>query len=374
MRALLLATTLLVAAPAAALQRPVSSFLELGGRPLALTQQEQDCLLELGRTRTMSRSFQSRALAAAERAVRTPDARYLLAIYQLELSGQWGDDALRRRALDTLIATPRVPPEKLADYLAMRGGAAYRAGDHAASAADLARVLELRPGDGQTMMNLAQARIGLGDGAGAVSLIRRAIAGRSAAAGPVPEVWYRQWLSIAFNAREREQGTAAALALVEAYPTAENWRLALSLYRQLAEPQGGAEIELLRLIQSVGAMTRADEYQRFSQLLLQAGLADEARAVLEGGVASGVVPRDQPPTPEILREIARAAQGRGQRRAFEPDPAALALRAAAGHASAGRQAQAVAVFRLIVDAPATEAGGGYGDIARFWLAWLTRSR
>ena len=105
-------------------------------------------------------------------------------------------------------------------------------------------------------------------------------------------------------------------ALVAAYPTPANWRDALVAYRQLAAPQEAAEIDLLRLMRTAGALIRPAEYQRLAQLLLHAGFAAEGRAVLDEGIARGVVNRSEPPTPAISAEIDRAIARQPARRRF----------------------------------------------------------
>ena len=67
-----------------------------------------------------------------------------------------------------------------------------------------------------------------------------------------------------------------------------------------------AEIDLLQLMRTAGALIRPAEYLRLAQLLLHAGSAVEAKAVLEEGVSRGVVNRSEAPTPAIAAEIDRA--------------------------------------------------------------------
>ncbi|MBV9884615.1 MAG: hypothetical protein JO276_16525 [Sphingomonadaceae bacterium] len=350
--------------------------LELGGRILSLRPEESTRLGDLRQVlQGANRAAQDGALAAARGVVSSPDGRYLLAVYQFELGQQRHDDALRAPALDVLIADRNTPRERLLGFLGLRGNIAFHSGDLATAAATWGRLLELRPDDPQTIMNLAQVRAGQQDAAGAIQLIRRAAA--VSGGGLAPEIWYRQWLSIAFNGHLAAEGVAAGQALVAAYPTQANWRMALVAYRQLAAPQDAAEIDLLRLMRTAGALVHQDEYQRLAQLLLHAGQPAEAKAVLDEGVQRGIVNGTAAPIPAVRREIDRALQPpQGARAALPPpvltDEAAARFRAAAALASAGRRAEAETAFRAIADAG---AGGGawYPELARFWLLWLGRA-
>jgi len=369
---------MLLPLPAAA-QQLMNSTLTLYGRSLSMSRLEQTRLLEVAHEiRSPNRAAQDRTLAAAEAVANTPDARYLLATFQLEIGRQRRDDALRRRALEVLIPSGMTPADKLPGYLAIRGDIAFRAQDYATAAADWGRLVELQPNDPQSLINLAQVRDAMNDPAGAAALIQRAIAAQGAGGtGPASENTFRQRLSITYNAGLGRESAEAAQALVAAYPTPENWRFALVAYRQLAEPQAGAEIDMLRLMRAVGALARAAEYRRLAQLLLHAGFAAEARAVLDEGVSRRIDGMAQAPTPEIRQEIERTlarALTRPAPSAPDPSSAEGRYRLAAAEALAGRRAEAEAGFRALAESAPTDSGQAfYPDLARFWLAWLARS-
>src|ERR1043165_6326847 len=203
------------AALAPARAQRVENTLTLYGKVLSLSGVEQARLLELQHTlSSVNRGAQDRALAAARSVVGSPDARLLLAVYQLELGRQRQDDALRIPALDLLIASSDTPRERLAGLLGLRGDIAFRNRDYAAASAAWTRLAELRPDDPQALYNLAQVRNAEHDSAAAIDLIRRAIASRRTGTEPAPTSWYRQWVAIAFDGGLVDEGAAAGHALV----------------------------------------------------------------------------------------------------------------------------------------------------------------
>lgn len=409
----LLGGAVLIHVPAGA--QVVDNTLTLNGLPLSISRLEQERLQALRNVlNSTNRSVQDRALAAVESVANSPDARHVIALYKLELGRQRRDDALRAQALDVLMASRMTPAERLPNYLAVRGDIAFRARDLATASTAWGRLAELRPNDPQSLINLAQVRDAEGNAADALELIQRGIAARRTGPEAVPEIWYRQWVSIAHNTRRLDRGAAAAQALLAAYPTPGNWRFALVAYRQLAAPQAAAEIDLLRLMRAAGAFARPAEYQRLAQLLFHAGLLREARAVLDEGLSRGVVNRGESPTPEIIAEMDRAVSRQSERRGARrsetaarssatvpdpadvllgegrfaeaaasyratlqrggPDSAAVNVRLGVALALAGRRAEAEAAFR----AAAGHAQGGpaqafYPDLARFWLSWLAQA-
>jgi len=401
-KSLAVAALLAFAAPAGA--QGVQTSLELDGHVLSLTGPEMRALQALGREVGDTNSgAQDRALAQAREAVQGRDARHALAVYMLAMARQRNDEALRAEALDALIASELTPREKLAVYLEMRGGIAFNAGDFEMAKALWTRVVELRPNDPDALNNLAQVQARTNDAGAAADLLERAIAARQASGQPVTEDWYQQRLSIANQSGSAEAVVATGVALLRAYPTPQNQRIALVLYRQLAAPQGTMEIDLMRLMRTMGTLTRADEYQRMAQLLRQAGLGAEAKAVLDEGLARGLLDVSTAPIPAISEEIDREVR-REQRRMQGAAPslaladsllgtgrfaeAAELYRAAVAEGGAnaaelntrlgmtlvlaGRRDEAATAFQAAADSGVAPSTASYADLARFWLAWLAK--
>jgi tetratricopeptide (TPR) repeat protein len=359
-------------ANAAYAQDKVSTVMEIGGSKLAVSPQEMRALSALGNlARGAQSGRQDRALADARRVVNSRDARFALALYELEIGNRRGDDAMRAGALDVLIASPLTRPERLAGHLAVRGQIAYRAGDFDVAGRLWGRLAELTPTDPDALANLAQVRLAQKDAPGAMDLLTRAIAARTALGQPVAEGWYRQRLSIAQQGQLVAPGADAARALIGAYPTRENWRIALVVYRQLVAAEGALEIDLFRLTRHAGVLTQAAEYQRMAQLLNEAGEPREAKAVLGEGVQRGLLDAAVSPTREIIAEVERAiARVRpGAARAEQPSAAGMQVRLGVARLNAGQRGEAEAAFRAAADDP---AGGRYADLGFFWLAWLGR--
>jgi tetratricopeptide (TPR) repeat protein len=239
-----------------------------------------------------------------------------------------------------------------------------------------------------------------------VNLLEQSIAHRKASGKPVPETLYRQWFSAAHEAKLAGPGLAAARALVAAYPSRRNWREALVAYRQLKAPADSLEIDHFRLMRAAGVLAKGEEYQRMAQLLNRAGAPSEARSVLDEAVSRGLLDAALSPTRDILAEVARAIARDTDRPRQAATSAAGALSLADSHFAAGRYSEAASLYRaalggLGIDSakvnsrlgmalafadrrPDAEAAfalaasdssisaqlSGYGELARFWLAWL----
>ena len=317
--------------------------MELDGVLLSLSRDELAAVTDLADRLRSPRAVQDRALAVARQKAHGRDARYVLALYQLEIARQRKDDALRAEALDALIASGLVSGERLAADLEERGGIAFQQHDYARAGALWSRELQLKPNDANLLSNLAQVRQAQGDAAGAADLLQRSAASRAASGRKPTEILARQMLSTAYNAHLLKPTADAALALVAAYPSADNWRLSLLAYRQLGAPAGEFEIDLLRLMRATFSLTRPEEYQRLAQLLEHSGRPTEGRAVLEEGISRQLLDPGQPTIRDILAELDRFIPQERARLA-KPNLVMQTLAAANSLGAFGRHAEAIALL------------------------------
>lgn len=352
----------------------VTTTIELDGNRLAISPDEMKVLSDIG---SLIESHQegalNRALVKAHRIVDSRDGRYSLAIYELEIGRRRGDNAMRAQALDFLIASGQSPKSKLPGQLSARGQIAFQTGDFEKADTLWTRLAELTPTDPSVFANLAQVKLARKDAQSAYDLLTRAITMSEAVTPSASENWYRQRLSITQQGRLAQSGVAAALALVNAYPSPANWRAAMVVYRDLTAPSGASEIDLLRFMRYAGVFTQPTEYQRMAQLLKSDGAPTEAKGVLNEGVVRGLLDAGTSPTREIIAEIDRAIAkprvGSSMPKEIVSD-AGGHVRLAFARLQAGRTAEAEAEFRAAADNP---AGGPYRDLAFFWLTYLKKN-
>lgn len=344
--------------------------MELGGLRLAISPQELKALSALGNLlRGGQKAAQDRALNEARRVVAGRDAKHVLALYALELGNRRGDDSMRAEALDQLIVSPLTRAEQKASYLGVRGQIAYRAGDFDRADTLWSELAGLTPSDSDALVNLAQVKLARKEAAGAMDLLDRAIGARGASGQPTPETWYHQRLSIAQQGNLVTPGIDAARALVAAYPTNANWRIALVVYRQLGTFDDGFEVDLLRLMRHMGVLKQAAEYQRMAQLLRQSGEPGEAKSVLAEGLERGLLDASASPTREIIAEVDRAMTRKLSAVVLPIGGAGVGVRTAMSRLLAGQRAEAETAFRSVLADP---VAGRYADLAFFWLVSLER--
>lgn len=377
------------------------------GRTLSLTAAERTALVPLdAAARGTDRAAQDAALAAAQAVVRSPDARYAFARYQMAIAIQRSDNAMLSRSVDMAIDSGVAPAEELPTYLSSQAQLATEARDFPKAERALARLSELRPGDVETQIALARLRISQGNVANGLQTIQRAIAARQAAGQPAPESWHRFALATAHGSRDaavRAQIVPLATGLVRAFPTGVNWRDALLIYREVTTPDAQTNLDVYRLMLQAGALSGERDYYDFANALNQGGYPAEAKAVLDAGIARRMVDAGRSP----FRELLATANGRlpadrsdlpnSQRAALAAATGTPALRTGDAFLGYARYPEAIALYQAAlqkggVDAnvvntrlgiayalsnqrPLAEAAfravtGPRAQLAAFWLLWL----
>ena len=385
--------------------------VQVAGRALDLSAEERTALVALdAAARGTDRAAQDAALAAAQGVARGADARYAFGRYQLTLGLQRNDIALQTQAIETLVASGSAPPEEMPTYLARQAELAMAANDLQKAERALARLMQLQPGHVNTQVSLAQLRIRQGNVAEGLPILQRAIAAQQATGQPVPESWLRYAVAAAYDSRDprvKQQSVPLARSLVAAYPTAVNWRDALTIYREVGGLDPAANLDVLRLARAAGALAGERDYAMMAEALNQGGLPGEAKAVLDEGVSRGMInatrspfremialanqriPADRSDLPSSQRAALAASTGVSALRTgdallgYARYPEAIALYQAAlqkggvdanvvntrlgtALALAGRRAEAEAAFRAVT--------GPRAELAAYWLAWLAQPR
>ncbi len=404
----------LLASPATA-QQPASPH------NLSLAPDERTALQALeAAARGSDRAAQDAALANARAAARGAGARHALAHYQLEIARMRQDAQMLGQAVDALVASGLSTPEEMASLLASQATRAYYAGEYPQAERLLARAVELEPNNPSWLAEHAQLKSQIAGSltrAGrqaeaqpmfeqSVTMLRRAIELHQASGRPAPESWYRRTLAIASERSLGPQSFAVGREMVSAYPTPLNWRDALQVYRQASQADAALDLDIKRLLRATQGLSGERDYLEYATALKTAGLAGAEKAVLDEGVARGMLSASEPVVRQAITDNGRRATaersglarlrtsalaaatgasaraagdqhfGNGQyapaaelyRAALQKggeDPGLVNLRLGMALALAGNRPEAEAAFRSVT--------GPRAELAGFWLVWLARA-
>lgn len=128
------------------------------------------------------------------------------------------------------------------------------------------------------------------------------IKARSASGTAAPQEWYRRGLSAAYKAKMLDQAGAFANALVEAYPTKENWAGAISILRLVAKYEVQERLDLMRLMQRTDSFSDGSDYFEFIQAADPRRLPQEVLTVMNAGLAAGKLQRSDISVTEALAQ------------------------------------------------------------------------
>ena len=247
------------------------------------------------------------ALPAAQAAATTPDDKYQVGLMALIIAQSTNDTAAVGPAADAVIASGKAPPDQLAQILDMKGRLAYNKNDLAGADAAFTQLVQLKPTDGDTAILLAQVKTREGRGAQALPIVDQAIQAKKAAGQPVDEDWYRHALAIAYDGKMSAGVIKYGQELVDAYPRADLWRVALQTYRDTNKLDPQADLDTMRLMRVTNALAGERDYYDYANSALNKGFPGEAKAVIDQGMSSNMVDNKALATSKALAEVKQVA-------------------------------------------------------------------
>lgn len=401
--------SVIATAPADAKKKPEAA--QPAQRSFNLSKEERAALLPVQNAITAKDWATAQAgLPAAVAAAQGPDARYAVGRFQLEIGLGTNNIPMQTQGLDNLVASGQVPAADLPMIYRNQAVLANNAGNKAKAEAAFAKVVELTPNDPEALINLAQVKNDLRKPKEAVQLLSRAIEMKRAAGQPVDESWYKYALKLAFDGRSdpalRQASLALSRQLVAAYPTKENWRDALLIYRDTSSLDAAAEVDVLRFMRASGSLAGERDWYDLVDGLYKAGNFAEAKAVLDDGAAKRMIDPKKAAFAEMIRltnaRLAgdRASLAAEESKAMASASGAMALKIGDAFYGYGQHAKAIALYRAALAKGGVDANlvntrlamallasgdragaeatfkaltGTRGELGAFWVAWLARS-
>jgi tetratricopeptide (TPR) repeat protein len=188
-----------------------------------------------------------------------------------------------------MISSGAAPAADLPQLYRSQAALLQRNGKLERAEAAFARYAELAPNDPEALIALSQVKNDRKKPQEAVPLVLRAIEMRRAAGQTVPESWYKRALHLSLANKMAPQSLALSRDLAAAYPSPQNWRDALLIYRDVGAPDPTATLDAWRLMRSAKALAGERDYLQFAQALDTAGNPGEAKAVLDEGVSAKMI-------------------------------------------------------------------------------------
>ena len=287
--AAVLGCALIVAAPAGAKEKPKKEEEQKGAqlKPSKEFSPALKKLTEAAKAKDMAAL--EAALAEGQASATSPDDKYLVSFYELQLGIGKSDKAIQGKALDGMLESGLTPPESLAAYNFFSGNFAYGDKDYAKAV----KRLEAAKAAGSTEQGLPvllmDSYLKLNQVDQGLAVAKEAIAA-ARAAGRVPseELYVRP--AGALQAAKRNGELLDMLAMrLEDYPQPVIWRNTLFILLQQEASDKVMNLDTFRLMRATKSMTQRPEYLEYAALATEAGYPSEAVAVIKEGQAANVI-------------------------------------------------------------------------------------
>jgi tetratricopeptide (TPR) repeat protein len=242
------------------------------------------------------------ALEAAQAAAKTPDDKYFIGLLQLKAAAATKDQSAIAAALEALVASGGAAPDEQFSmyYNLAQSYTALKQYDKAA--ADYQKALDASPNSIDALAGLAEARAAQGQPAAAIQTIQQGIKIQQAGGQKAPEAWYKRAVSLAYGA-QLPQAAELSREWVEAYPSADSWKNAIAIYRNLNRPDAEATLDLLRLEAAQGGLASPGEYALYASSAADQGNYTEAQAIIDKGLAAKAISPSDANIQSLLSDI-----------------------------------------------------------------------
>ena len=244
-------------------------------------------------------------VAAAQAVASTKEDRYLIASLQLRAAAGANDTAAFASALETVGQTGLVDTTTMASMYNSLGGTYLKNKQFPQAAAAYQRSAALNPSNADTLTFLGEAQLGAGQKAEAAASFQRAIEAERAAGKKPDEDLVKEAVATSYEAKS-PAAVDLARQWVAAYPSPNSWSNAIAIYSNLNQTDSEAKIDLFRLMQATGALNSATLYEQYAAVAADMNNTNEARAVLDAGLAAKVLS----PSDAQYREIAAGVKAK----------------------------------------------------------------
>lgn len=313
-------TTAVIVAPQPALAKAKEPKLKMSD-PVRKAIMESQTALKAGDAATAQAKVNE-----GKAAIQTEDDRYVVFSQQYEVAKTTKDQKAQVEAIDGMLQSGRVPAENQGQFYLALGQLAYVTQNYPKAEQGLEQAIQRDPSNRNIYALLAETKYKLRKPTEAVSLIQR-IADMSKASGqPIPKDWYGRGIAIGMDAKLADPVAKLSFSWLDAYPEKGNWRDALVIYRDLHPGDAEFQLDLMRLQRAVGALKGERDYAELAEATYLK-YPGEAKAVIDEGVAAGVL---NPAQSRTVKELSGIAASK-----ISADKASLKKGAANGRSALG---------------------------------------
>jgi len=199
------------------------------------------------------------------------------------------DVATQYQGVKLMADSGKVAPEQQGSILLAAGQLGYNMKDYAAARGYLNQAAVLLPNDPQVPTIIAESYVQDGNYAQALAMLSKAIDMKTAAGQPTEDSAFRG-LAIAANNGLNDQAADWALKVLQSNPTKQEYRAeAYKVFAALSTFTKDEELDLLRLMYRDNGLSIRQQYMAYLQGADARRRPAEIQAVIEQGMANGLL-------------------------------------------------------------------------------------
>lgn len=346
-------------------------------------------------------------IQAVDATAQSADEKYIAGTLRLTLGQTTKNAKLQQEGIIAMVESGSAAPADAPKLNMAAGQLAYQAGDYASAKKYLAEAVRLGQPGADANLLLAEANFKAGTTKDGLAALETAVNVEQAAGRKAPPEWYGRAAAMAYKAKLTGETAKWTRDQVRAYPTGENWRSALVIYRDSSNLDNQSLIDLFRLMHDTKALAGERDFFEYASLAITGALPGEAKTVIEEGFASGAVSKTSRAVSERLTDANnkipsdKASVVNDEKRAAGAPDGRLAANTGSAYLAYGDYAKAADLFRLAqkkggIDADVVNtrlgialarlgqkdaartafqavANGPRKEVAQFWLLWLDQA-
>lgn len=242
------------------------------------------------------------SLAEGEPLATTPEDKYWIGHFTLQLGILTKDKAVQEKGLDAMLLSGKTPADNLALYNYYTGSFAYDGKNYPKAIERLEAAQAAGSKEPQLGVLLMDSYLQVGQLDKGIASAKASIeASRAAGQRPSDELYVRPIQKLQAAKRNEEVLDLMTLRMRD-YNQPQVWRQTLFILLQQSGESKDVGLDVLRLMRATNAMLQRPEYLEYAALATEAALPGEVVALIKAGKASKVIP-----TPDAkLDEIAKA--------------------------------------------------------------------
>ena len=238
-------------------------------------------------------------ISEAEQAAKTPDDKFFVGQLRYNVGVAKKDNALLETASKQMLDSGAAPEDMKGPLMKNLAAFALQRKDTAGALAQYQKLAQLYPNDPEITVGLAELYQQNRMTPQAIETLQKAIDTKKAAGQPVEETWYKRMLAIAYDAKRMDLVVPASLSLVSAYPTPDNWRDSLVIFRDTQKVDDQTNLDLMRLQRATNSLKGESDFYEYADLAYRRGLFGESKAVLDKGVQTNQISLAKPTFKEL---------------------------------------------------------------------------